>query len=215
MMKNAPPVEPEPLTADQRRALEVLENRELTEGSAPSVRQLARELNVTVGAAQARLDHLVTKGWIERTGKRNGITILHRLRPLQPAGRPQPTASILLAGKIPAGRAIEAIEDDQRWIDVPYGWTDGRPCYFLQVEGDSMADLIFNRDWVLVRREGEFVDGKVYVCILPDTNEATLKHVHKIRGGYRLVPANPAYEPIVVKKLELRGRVVKIIRDVE
>jgi repressor LexA len=205
---------PKPLTPPQRAVLEEIERYELVKGTAPTVRELGATLRRQPGAIHAAIEHLEAKGWIERVPGRRGLRVLHGVLPRESKKR-SANQRVLLAGKIAAGEPIEALEEGQEWIEVPEEWVRKRPCYFLRVVGQSMEELIYDGDLVLVARETEFISGKVYVCVLPDDNEATLKYVHKERGGYRLVPANPQYAERSVKKLELRGRVVKIIRDFE
>ena len=48
-----------------------------------------------------------------------------------------------------------------------------------------------------------------------DDNEATLKKIYKEKGKIRLQPANQAMLPIFRKDVEVRGIVVKIIRNLE
>ena len=51
------------------------------------------------------------------------------------------------------------------------------------------------------------------VVAIIDENEATLKKFYVEKDKIKLQPANPKYEPIYRKDVEIRGVVVKIIRD--
>jgi repressor LexA len=53
---------------------------------------------------------------------------------------------------------------------------------------------------------------------LNDTNETTLKYFYRENGRVRLQPANPTMNPIFIddpSTLEIRGKVVMVIRQVE
>jgi repressor LexA len=93
--------------------------------------------------------------------------------------------------------------------------------YALEVQGDSMIDAMVNDgDIVIMRRVGsnaEAKNGDMVAIWLPERDETTLKFFYKEQDGYRLQPANPTMEPIHVdkrEKLEIRGKVVMVIRKV-
>jgi repressor LexA len=53
---------------------------------------------------------------------------------------------------------------------------------------------------------------------LPNRDETTLKYFYKEKDQYRLQPANPTMQPILIDKdepLEIKGKVVMVIRSLE
>jgi len=93
--------------------------------------------------------------------------------------------------------------------------------FALEVQGDSMIDAMVNDgDIVIMRRMGnnaEAKNGEMVAVWLPERDETTLKYFYKEPNRYRLQPANPTMEPIYVdkrEKLEIRGKVVMVIRKV-
>ncbi len=65
---------------------------------------------------------------------------------------------------------------------------------------------------------GEAKNGEMVAVWLPERDETTLKYFYKESEGYRLQPANPTMDPIMVGKdepLEIKGKVVMVIRQVE
>ena len=93
--------------------------------------------------------------------------------------------------------------------------------FALEVTGDSMIDAMVNDgDIVVMRRvenNAEAKNGEMVAVWLPDTNETTLKYFYKEKDGYRLQPANPTMQAIMIKsteRLEIRGKVVMVIRKI-
>lgn len=72
------------------------------------------------------------------------------------------------------------------------------PDYLLRVQGDSMIeDGILDGDLVAVHREAEARNGQIVVARLD--GEVTIKRFQRTAEGVRLLPRNPAYEPILVR----------------
>ena len=85
--------------------------------------------------------------------------------------------------------------------------------YALKVEGDSMIEEgIFDNDIIIAKKQSVADNGDMVVAII-DENEATLKKFYVEKNKIKLQPANPKYEPIYRKDVEIRGVVVKIIRN--
>lgn len=126
------------------------------------------------------------------------------------------TVDIPLSGVIAAGQPIEAIEVPRQTITVTketignYG-----EHYALRVAGNSMIDEgIFDGDMVVIRKQSSADNGQTVVAIIDD-NGATLKKMYRENGRIRLQPANPELFPIYRKEVEIRGVVVKIIRNLD
>jgi repressor LexA len=73
---------------------------------------------------------------------------------------------------------------------------------------------IFNGDIVIAKKQSVADNGDTIIAIIDD-NEATLKKFYQEDNKIRLQPANPKYEPIYRKEIEIRGVVVKIIRNLK
>jgi repressor LexA len=87
--------------------------------------------------------------------------------------------------------------------------------YALKVKGNSMiGDGIFDGDIAIIKKQEWAENGDTAVAIIDD-NEATLKRYYKEKGRIRLQPANPIFEPIFRKNVEIRGIAIKIIRNLE
>ena len=126
------------------------------------------------------------------------------------------TIEIPILGAIAAGAPIEAIEapDETTTITKDEISRQGKH-YALRVQGNSMIDEgIFDGDIVVIRKQETADNGQTVVAIIDD-NQVTLKKLYREKGGFRLKPANPSLFPMYRNEVEVRGVVVKIIRNLE
>jgi len=126
------------------------------------------------------------------------------------------TIEVPILGVIAAGQPIEAIETPDETITITRDEV-GRQGkhYALRVQGNSMIEEgIFDGDIVVIRKQEAADNGQMVVAVIDD-NEATLKKLYRERGRFRLQPANPTLFPMYRKEVEVRGVVVKIIRNLE
>jgi len=81
------------------------------------------------------------------------------------------------------------------------------------VKGNSMAPRIEDGDVVIVSPQYEARSGDV--CVVRVNGEDTLKKV-KLEGNYvHLIPFNPDFDPVTVKKRDINfiWRVVKLLKE--
>ncbi|MDX2199874.1 MAG: transcriptional repressor LexA [Phycisphaerae bacterium] len=197
------------LTPKQMRVLQFIRDYRRARGFAPTMQELADEFDVSKVTVFEHISALQKKGYLRRAR--------HKARSLQlnesidfPDER---NSKIPLAGTIAAGRPIEAIED-REYLDLESMFAGGKPRFALRVRGDSMIeDSICDGDIVVCEKADTARDGETVVALLPD-GEATLKRLYRDKAGIRLQPANPKYEPLVVRDVQIQGIVVGVIRRV-
>jgi len=119
-----------------------------------------------------------------------------------------------IIGTITAGQPIEAIEIDEGVVSVPAKELSLNSEYFaLKVKGDSMIEEgIFDGDTVVIKKQSVAENGQTVVAIIDD-NEATLKKIYREKDRFRLQPANQNILPFYRKEVEIRGVVIKTIRN--
>lgn len=140
------------------------------------------------GSLHKQIQGLIDAGLVEPMNNlRRGL----RLRALTD----QDEDSLPMLGYIAAGKPIEAI-DHQETIQVPESLRTNRPCYVLQIKGDSMIDEgIFDGDYIVVEKRSQARNGDIVVALI-DKSEATLKRIEQKPGKVTLHPANADYEPM-------------------
>jgi repressor LexA len=122
-----------------------------------------------------------------------------------------------LLGNIAAGVPILAQEHTEDLIPVPSEMVRNiANAFILRVRGDSMSGEGINpRDLVVIKPQATASHGDLVAVLLGE--EATVKRIHFQGPRIRLMPSNPAYEPIEVEQEDARiiGRVVGLMRDYE
>ena len=116
-------------------------------------------------------------------------------KPIIPPGfEPMPKMKkVPLIGSIACGTPITAEQNIEKLVDVP----ENIRCDFsLTCHGDSMvAAGIHDRDVVYIHIQPEVENGQIAAVRIGE--EATLKRVYYSGGTLTLMPANPAYAPMI------------------
>ncbi len=85
--------------------------------------------------------------------------------------------------------------------------------YALRISGESLSgDGIHTGDQILVLpTPGLDVNGKLYVIRDPNTGESVVRHLYQAADGkIRIESSNPKYKPLVLRQVEIMGRVIYI-----
>lgn len=194
------------LTEKQLAVLEFIREFRARRKISPTLEEMAAHFGVAKMTVYEHVKALEEKGAVTRTP--------HRARSIELAEEvaAEPSLELPLVGLVAAGAPVEAIEDVERIDLIDMLRTRGE-CFLLKVKGDSMiGDGIFEGDYVIVEKRNDANSGQTVVALLPN-GDATLKRLYKEREGFRLQPANPTMEPILVDSLEIQGVVVGILRD--
>lgn len=177
-------------------------------GYSPTMQEIGDHLGLTKVTVFEHVGALARKGALRRGAK-------HKARSLQVAAdfefpEDRPTR-IRLVGRIAAGEPIEAIEDTET-LDLEEVFERPGERFVLRVAGDSMIDeQIRDGDYVVCERRQTARDGETVVALLPD-GEATLKKLYREAGRVRLQPANPEFDPIFAKDVDVQGVVIGVLR---
>jgi len=196
------------LTKRQKEVLNFISFYQEKKGYAPSLEDICKKFKLaSVSTAHFHVAKLQEGGYLEKLKNRARSISVHEKETL---------VKIPLLGTIAAGQPIEAIEIPGETITVSrdevgkYGKN-----YALRAQGNSMIDEgIFDGDIVIIRKQESADNGQTVVAIIDD-NEATLKKIYREKNHIRLQPANPTLFPIYREEVEIRGVVVKIIRNLE
>lgn len=201
------------LTPKQLRILQLVRDCRVTRGYSPTMQELADELGISKVTVFEHVEALIKKGaLIREPNKARSLSIAEdALVPDEEQAMAFP-----LVGRIAAGYPIERFEQSDRLsLEEMFGPRIGQKSgtFALRVEGDSMRDEgILDGDYVLVERRETARNGERVVALLPD-GETTLKTFFKQNDGtIRLQPANPEFEPIMVKDCKIQGIVIGVLR---
>ncbi len=198
----------QPITKRQKEILDYISDYIENKGYAPMYEEIRGKFGLSaVSTVHEHIETLVKKGYLKRSKG--------RVRNLTVPRQSKPWLEIPLSGVITAGKPIEAVEETTETIKVAKDPSLKGELYALKVKGDSMAGGgIFDGDIVIFRKKAVPENGDTVVAVIDD-NEATLKKFYKENNRIRLEPANPDYKPIYRKNAEVRGVVIKVIRNLK
>ena len=200
------------LTPKQLRILSLIRDWRIRFGYSPTMQELADEIGVSKVTVFEHVEALIKKGALVREPNKarslsiaDGIAVPDESRPLR----------FPLVGKIAAGHPIEKVADqDEIDLGAILGARPGKAnaTFALRVDGESMRDEgIMDGDFVLCERTDTAGNGDRVVALLPD-GQTTLKTFFKEGDHVRLQPANPAFQPILVKDCKVQGIVRGVVR---
>jgi repressor LexA len=118
-----------------------------------------------------------------------------------------------LISAVPAGKVATLFHPDYVDDYVTVDDVKDPQAFALKVKGNSMAPRIEDGDVVIVSPVQEARNGDI--CVIRVNGEDTLKKV-KLEGNYiHLIPLNPEFEPVTVKRKEVNfvWKVVKLIKE--
>ena len=106
----------------------------------------------------------------------------------------------------------ESLDMNEKFVHHP------EASYFVRVKGESMTGVgILDGDICLADRQEEITDGNIVVAFVNGgLTVKTLDTSTKELGFLRLLPANPAYPPIIIDANDqfiLQGKVTSVHRD--
>lgn len=193
------------LTARQAEILELIRSRIAEQGCPPTRAEIAHTLGFrSPNAAEDHLRALERKGFIELvTGSSRGIRLLE-----EDFGLP-------VVGRVAAGEPILAEQHIEDYCQLEADTFRPRADYLLRVHGDSMMDAgILDGDLLAVHRTVQAENSQIVVARIDD--EVTVKRFRQRGAIVRLLPENPAYEPIRidlrVQPLVIEGLGVGVLR---
>lgn len=175
----------------------------LSNGVSPSVREIMDAMGFkSTSTAHRYINNLVSKGLIEKTGNINRSLKLPN----------SAITSVPVIGTVTAGLPITAIEDITGYIGFEAPDVNPSELFALKIRGESMINAgIFDGDIVIVCKTSYAEDGDIVVALV-NHEEATVKRFYKEKNQYRLQPENDTMQPIILKEVEILGRVIGLKR---
>jgi len=214
------------------RVLEFLAKYQSENGRPPSIREIGDAAQISsTSVVNYYLEQLEKMGYIERDGRvSRGLRMTDKINEV--AQVITDLMRVPVAGRIVASAPVPVPASDFSYYDADTSVEiatsllpapeQNKQLYALEVDGDSMIDAMVNDgDYVIMKpvdSNAEVRNGEMVAVWLPNRDETTLKYFYKEKDGYRLQPANPTMQPIMIKKeepLEIKGKVVMVIRKVD
>jgi repressor LexA len=203
------------LTKRQKEVLDYLVGFLNKNGYSPSFEEIAGSLKLTsLATVHKHLSTLEKKGFIRRGyNQSRSIEVMQLPKPIREQLLDRHVVELPLAGRIAAGRPLEAVEERETISLADFA--RGQNTYVLQVRGESMRDdHILDGDYIVVEQTQVANPGEIVVALVGE-DEATVKRFYREPGGkVRLQPANSQMAPIIVlaADVKVQGRVVGVLR---
>jgi len=176
------------LTRRQREIFNFLRDNSEDFSRPPSLDELCSALGMASrGSMYKHIMALIKVGLVEPfTGNKQGGVRLS----IQAQNEAEMTEQGLpFIGSIAAGIPIAALTTIN-YMMVPDALKTNKPCYILQVKGESMIEAgIFDGDWVVIEQRDYASNGEIVVALIEDS-EATLKYIEQSAEQVLLLPAN-------------------------
>ncbi|AZR74829.1 repressor LexA [Anoxybacter fermentans] len=184
-------------------------------GYPPSVREIAKAVDLrSPSTVHSHLNTLEELGYIRKdpTKPRTIEVLVGDFS----SNRPQKEmVHIPIVGKVTAGQPILAVENIEDFFPLPLDYIRGgknQELFMLQIKGNSMVDAgILDGDYVIVRKQSHADNGDIVVALLED--EATVKRFFKEKDYIRLQPENSTLKPILVRDVQILGKVIGVYRN--
>jgi repressor LexA len=209
--------------------LDFLNSYQEENGYPPSIREIGDRINVSsTSQVSFYLNKLREKEYIEKSAHQSRSLRITE-EGLKLLGIDQIAESlwnIPLVGRIVAGAPLpmpdDPTYDPDSTIEVArslFGINEKPEDLFaLEVDGDSMIDAMVNDgDIVIFHRQNQVNNGEMAAIWIDEDNETTLKYFYKESDHYRLQPANPTMQDIIIpksKNVSVMGKVVAVVRQV-
>src|SRR3984885_14620471 len=203
------------LTKRQKEVLDYLVGFLNKNGYSPSFEEIATSLKLTsLATVHKHLSTLEKKGFIRRGyNQSRSIEVMQLPKPIREQVLERHVVELPLAGRIAAGRPLEAVEEHETISLADFA--RGQNTYVLQVQGESMRDdHILDGDYIVVEQTQVANAGEIVVALVGE-DDATVKRFYREPGGkIRLQPANSQMAPMVFPAgdVKIQGKVVGVLR---
>ena len=201
------------LTRRQREIFNYLRDNYESFAYPPSLDELCAALGMASrGSMYKHIMALIKAGLVEPfTGNKQGGVRLSAQAQSDEAISEQ---GLPFVGSIAAGKPIEALETIS-YMTVPDALKTDKPCFVLQVKGDSMIEAgIFDGDWVVIEQRDYAINGEIVVALI-ENSEATLKYIEQTAEHVLLLPANASMTALSYRpeQVEIQGVLVGQMRS--
>lgn len=186
-------------------------------GYPPSVREICKAVGLkSTSSVHMYLNRLAEKGELQKTNlKTRALKLTNMPNVSSEKAEDIDSVSIPLVGNVAAGAPILAEQNIEDYFRISTSLlkktnsADGT--YMLKVKGDSMINVgIYSGDYVIISKCQTAENGEIVVAMIE--NEATVKTFYKEKDYVRLQPENDTMAPIIVKDVQILGKVIGLFR---
>ena len=202
------------LSQNEKNILDFINMQVKEFGYPPSVREICKAVNLkSTSSVHMYLSRLKEKGYIAKQDLKTRA--LKIVGDTVGAAEDTDVLSVPIVGNVAAGAPILAEENIEEYVKLPISLLKNNikssPTYMLKVKGESMINVgIFDGDYIIVSKCQTAENGQIVVALID--NEATVKTYYKEKDYIRLQPENDTMDPIIVKDVQIIGKVSGLFR---
>ncbi|MCR4627522.1 MAG: transcriptional repressor LexA [Treponema sp.] len=198
------------LTDRQKAVLEFIASSAEKNSYPPTVREISEHFEISLRAAQDRIEALQKKGYLSESKKRSRSIRVLKSDSLN-SSAPY-VSKVPLLGTVAAGKPLLSEENLDGYVTLTAPFVRPDKSYFaLRVRGSSMINAgILEGDLAVVEQASTAADGQIVVAVLDDA--ITLKRYYKESSRVRLQPENPAFQAIYSQNVRIVGILSNIVR---
>ena len=197
------------ISAKQLEILEYIKSQILERGFPPSVRDICEAVHLkSTSSVHSHLETLEKNGYIRRDPtKPRAIEILDESFNFTR----REMVNVPIVGRVAAGEPLLAEQNIENYFPIPMEYMPNQQTFMLKVRGESMINAgILDGDYVLVEQAQTARNGDMVVALIEDG--ATVKTFYKEEGIIRLQPENDYMDPIIVRDVQIMGKVIGVFR---
>ncbi len=213
------------LNKRERDILKFIQKEIITNGFAPSVREICKAVGLnSTATVQGYLKTLEERGYVKKENQKgrtirllknfkgeNVVSDALGVSATKEYYSNKEMVNVPLVGKITAGQPILAVENITDTFPIPIDFIGNSESFMLTVRGESMIEAgILDGDYILVKKTNSAENGQIVVALIDD--EATVKTFYKEKGHIRLQPENSTMDPIIVPDCKILGKVCGVFR---
>lgn len=197
------------ISPKQQEILEYIKAQILERGFPPAVRDICEAVHLkSTSSVHSHLETLEKNGYIRRDPtKPRAIEILDDSFNFTR----REMVNVPILGRVAAGQPILAEQNIENYFPIPMEYMPNKQTFMLKVKGESMINAgILDGDYVLVEERKTARNGEMVVALVDDG--ATVKTFYKEEGIIRLQPQNDTMDPIIVRDVQILGKVIGVFR---
>ena len=205
------------LNTNEQKILDFIKKQIKENGYPPSVREICSAVGLkSTSSVHLYLNRLAEKGAISKTGlKTRALKVVDEETTPDTKIADSNVLSIPLVGNVAAGAPILAEQNIEEYFSIPSSFLSkaalSSNTYMLKVKGESMINVgIYDGDYIIISKQNTAINGEIVVALIE--NEATVKTFYKEKDHIRLQPENDTMAPIIVKDVQILGKVVGLFR---
>jgi len=194
--------------ANIERIAEFIESQYRITGRTPTLREIASQMQMSLGNVKNYLDEMEEKGLITNCGGSRGLMTNKMIK------TKSEILQLPVVGSIACGVPLFAEENIECYIPISKEFLGNGKYFILKAKGNSMINAgISSGDYVIVKQQETAEEGQIVVALIDD--EATLKryYIDKENKQIRLHPENNKMKDMFYDDIVIQGVAVKVIKD--